>query len=143
FTTTERISFKPAHLNKEYARASTPDNTMFYGVPVDENSYDEDGRFTGLDYSRITGGCEINELLKNPHIDAGEAIIIVGMWRVKEELNLVTVFNPEKDYGVDYINKVKNHLKTELEKNENPILKEKGLDYYRTLGYEFGKDVDV
>ena len=30
----DRLSYKPAHLNKTYGRASTTNNTMFYGISV-------------------------------------------------------------------------------------------------------------
>lgn len=36
-TNLKRLSYKPAFMNKSYARASTPYNTMFYAISANSN----------------------------------------------------------------------------------------------------------
>jgi hypothetical protein len=135
FTTVERLSFCPPEFNKDFLRASTPDNTMFYGSVLKDYYTPDD-----VGYARMTACCETSDLLRDNTIPEGERIMTLGTWRVKEPLVLATIFDPTKTYPVDYLNEVKDaYIKTL--NDLNPELKEKGLEYLNFLASEFSKDV--
>jgi len=68
-TTKDSVSYKPAHLNTTFQRASTPNNTMFYGCVVPEKI-----GFGEPDTSRVTAIFEVSDLIRN---DAdGEEIVL-------------------------------------------------------------------
>src|SRR6056297_2397844 len=53
FNTKSRLSYVPPENNKEYQRASTPENTMFYGSVLKDNFTMDDHSYT-----RLTACCE-------------------------------------------------------------------------------------
>jgi hypothetical protein len=134
FTTVKRMSYAPPEHNIDYLRASTPDHTMFYGsVLKDLYTVDDVG------HTRITACCETSELLRNNEIPEGERVITLGTWQVQETISLATIFDPTKDYTIDYLNEIKQEYLASI--NNHPELKEKGLEYLQFLANEFSKDV--
>ncbi|WP_308130820.1 hypothetical protein [uncultured Flavobacterium sp.] len=73
FSTVSRLSYCPPEYNKNFLRASTPDNTMFYGSVVKDNPTAEE-----VNHARITACCETSELLRDNEIPEGERIITIG-----------------------------------------------------------------
>ena len=134
FTTVSRLSFCPPEYNKNLLRASTPDNTMFYGSVVKDNPTDEE-----YNYARITACCETSELLRDNEIPDGERVLTIGTWRVKGKLQVGTIFDPNKKYEIEYLENIKNAYIDFLE--HFPDLKEKGLAYLAYLANEYSKDV--
>lgn len=98
FISKARISYKPKHLNGNYQRASIPNETMFYGSVL---FLDEDK----IEYERIIGAYEACELLRDDL--EGESLITFGKWEVIEDLPLVTIIDPYKDYSSKYLNGLK------------------------------------
>jgi len=134
FTDVSRLSYAPAKYNKNYLRASTPNNTMFYGsVLKDDYTIDDHS------YTRITACCETSDLLRDNSIPNGERIMTIGTWEVQEAINLATIFDPTLDYDIAYLNEIKNDYLISIE--QNPSLKEKGFAYLKFLASEFSKDV--
>lgn len=134
FSTVDRMSYSPPEYNKDFLRASTPDNTMFYGsVLKDKYTFDD------VAYARMVACCETSELLRDNTITEGERIMTLGVWQVKEPISLATIFDPSKDYKVDYLNDVRDAYLENI--NQHPELKEKGLAYLEFLAAEFSKDV--
>lgn len=94
------IGYKPAEFNKTYQRASTPYNTMFYGSTVSENATEKE-----LQMARIIGVFEAVPFIKDPHSE-GEQIITYSKWRVKKEIQLVSIvhhkeFKRENSYAAE------------------------------------------
>ncbi|MGL2993372.1 hypothetical protein [Flavobacterium sp. TSSA_36] len=136
FSTVKRMSYAPKEFNNEYLRASTPDHTMFYGsVLKDSYTIDDVG------YTRMTACCETSELLRDNTIPEGERIVTLGTWQVQEPITLATIFDPTKEYTIDYLNEIKKDYIDSIERN--PELKEKGLAYLQFLATEFSKDVKL
>jgi hypothetical protein len=135
FSTVSRISYNPTENNNSYQRASTPDNTMFYGFVVPEKvSYKE------IDRARITGVFEVAEVLRDKNIVHGENRLTFGKWHIKDQISLTTIFDPTLDYEIDYLNEVKeNYLKTI--KSAPPEIQEKSIRYLKYLASEFSKEV--
>ena len=135
FYQVSRMSFKPAHLNTNYQRASTPENTMFYGsVLKDQYTHDD------VAYARITACCEVSDLLRDNTILEGERIMTLGTWRLKNYITCATIFDPSKTYTIDFLNEVKDAYIAKLESAPKE-LREKGYAYLEFLASEFSKDV--
>lgn len=134
FNTRCRLSYAPPEYNKNYLRASTPENTMFYGSVLKDNYTIDDHSYT-----RITACCETSELLRDNSIDKGERHMIIGTWEVQDTINLATIFDPTKDYDIDYLQDIKNEYILYLKMH--PLLESKGIEYLKFLAEEFSKDV--
>jgi len=134
FNTRCRLSYAPMEYNTKYLRASTPENTMFYGSVLKDNYTIDDHCHT-----RITACSETSELLRDNAIAEGERLMIIGTWEVQDLITLATVFDPTKDYDIDYLQKIKNDYLISLK--QNPELETKGIEYLKFLAKEFSKDV--
>lgn len=82
FDKVSRISYKPKGMNKKYHRASVPNDTMFYGIFIEDLDKNNE--------SLLSAGFEAVELLRENKI--GEEIITVSVWRVEKPLVLFSVF---------------------------------------------------
>lgn len=134
FNTRCRLSYAPVEYNTNYLRASTPENTMFYGSVLKDNyTIDDHG------YTRITACCETSDLLRDNSIANGERLMIIGTWEVQDFITLATIFDPTKEYDIDYLQEIKNRYLTLLK--QNPRLETKGIEYLKFLAKEFSKDV--
>lgn len=129
-----RLSYAPVEYNTNYLRASTPENTMFYGSVLKDNYTLDDHSYT-----RITACCETSELLRDHTIATGERLMIIGTWEVQDFMTLATIFDPTKEYEIDYLKEIKNSYRTLLK--QNPELETKGIEYLKFLAEEFSKDV--
>lgn len=134
FNTRCRLSYAPSEFNTNFLRASTPENTMFYGSVLKDNfTIDEHG------YTRITACCETSDLLRDNTIAKGERLMIIGTWEVQDLITLATIFDPTKEYTIDYLQEIKNSYLSFLK--QNPKLETKAIEYLKFLAKEFSKDV--
>ncbi|WP_319229526.1 hypothetical protein [Draconibacterium orientale] len=132
FNSKSRISFKPAAYNTTYQRASTPETTMFYAsvIPEGELSTSE------IEYSRIIGAWETVDVLREN--SDGERLITFGQWQIQEQVSVMTIFDPNLDYQVKYINEVRDfYNKQRLPEDLNQIRN----DVLGYLAFEFSKVV--
>ncbi len=90
FTKKAELSYKPQHLNKTYQRASTPNETMFYGsmLAVGDNSKDLN--------ARIVGALEGLPWLRD-NKTKGVQKVTFSLWEVVEDIDLIAVVH-HKDY---------------------------------------------
>jgi len=133
FNSKKRISYKPVELNTDFLRASTPGNTMFYAsvVPEDELSQDE------IKYGRIIGASEVVDLLREDK--DGERLVTFGKWEVQNTISVMTIFDPNKDYNVNYINKVRDFYNHQNLSTSDVKKRDEVLSF---LAEEFSKKVD-
>src|SRR5690606_39182908 len=87
--------------NKNYLRASTPKNTMFYGSVISEELEGEEKK-----YARIVGAAEVSSLVRNSDVIEGWSRITFGKWQVVENISLATIIDPTKKYEQPYLNKL-------------------------------------
>jgi hypothetical protein len=88
------VNYVPADCNKEYQRASTPDQNMFYGSVLPEELSPEE-----VKSERITTACETSELWnKKPKFIKTE-VLTFSSWIVKEDIPLVAVIDPNNPQG--------------------------------------------
>ena len=99
FRSRAELSYKPASANKTYQRASTPDQTMFYGAVIPENLPDEEKV-----NARIVASLETSYLLRTPGLD-GEQLMNYSRWVVTKDIPLLAIC-----YHRDFVTK-SNHTK--------------------------------
>lgn len=134
FNTRCRLSYCPSEYNTNFQRASTPNNTMFYGSVLKDKYTKEDHTNT-----RITACCETSELIRDDTIPSGEGLMIIGTWEVQDLITVSTIIDPTKEYEIDYFQEIKNDYLKHLKKT--PEFEAKGYEYLKFLANEFSKDV--
>lgn len=91
-TSTDRLSYKPAHLNTSYLRASTPNNTMFYGISAHDAT-------NGL----IGALGEVCECLRDSNAEEKHYKVIISEWKLKCDINTVVISDINGDNRCDEI----------------------------------------
>ncbi len=91
FTRESEISFKPQEYNKTYQRASSPNNTMFYGCVVPEKVGQGE-----IENARITAIFEASNLYRNS-VDKGIEKLTFSRWIVTKDIPLVAIVH-HKDF---------------------------------------------
>lgn len=135
FNTREANQYPPPESNTKFRRASSPNNTMFYGAEVPDEVNDSNNTL-----ARCVATAEVSELL-NPKnmISEGEEKITYSTWVVKEDITLIAMC-----YKKDFIT---NSPKTaELYKLYQSFLRSFPKDFVddsmlvtEYLAHEFGK----
>lgn len=128
------LSFLPSDKNKEYKRASTPTNTMFYGAILAEDI--KEGEITD---NRIAGCFECVDFLRDltKKIER-EKKVTFGTWIVTKDIPLIAIV-----FDKDLVNK--SSYFTEMSEgftrfiSEYPDLKDKSEKIYNYLASEFSK----
>lgn len=115
FSEIKRISINP-NPSKKYGRASTPYNSIFYGLIYKKNTPE---KFKIL--NRIGCSCEIVDLLRNNK--QGKALVTFSKWKVVQQLNVVAIIDPFKKYE----DKTLNNLQQFMTKNFNITLDQKKI----------------
>jgi hypothetical protein len=129
FTTRGSLSFKPQVYNKTYQRASTPDQTMFYGSLSDHR--------TDVLPNRMTSTLEGLSWLRDP-LSVGKQKVTYSKWIIKEDLALLPViFNPQ--YAGNH--HVSSRLAETIDfiKRANPEFAFDILLFYEFVASEFAK----
>jgi len=135
FNTVSRISFKPEKYNHNYLRASTPNNTMFYGSVISYSDDEQEKR-----NARIVGASEVSTLMRSGEIIEGFSRITFGKWKVTEQISLATIIDPSKEYEKPYLIELKNKYNSFL--NEVPEeVKVNTVKWLQYFSQEFGKRV--
>lgn len=86
FESVEQLSYKPAHLNSQYQRASIPGETMFYACPFTHSRTFESGIF----YPRLTSLIEIRSLISEVDRD-GIQRVTISRWDTTQEIRLFAI----------------------------------------------------
>ena len=122
------LSYVPSKYNKAYKRASSPSNTMFYGI-------------SGNNYVDSIKGCllETCDCFRNLNSPHKNYKVAIGLWETKEDLNLVQIINVDgynKSKAFDNINEFNDIL--------NPLCKDKDdiINFWRLINNQFTKKVN-
>lgn len=94
FTTRTELSYKPQQFNTTFQRASTPNQTMFYGAPIPD-----DVKPGEIDNARLIASCEASSLLRNKG-EEGEQTITFSKWVVTQDIPLIAMC-----YHKDFVEK--------------------------------------
>lgn len=85
FTTRAQLSYKDPQYNKTYQRASTPQQTMFYGGAVHE-----DLQVNELDNARVIASLETSYLLRDMGQE-GEQTVTFSKWKVTKDIHMAAI----------------------------------------------------
>lgn len=86
FNKVSELSYKPEKFNTTYQRASTPNNTMFYGCVYPDDSKKEEGH----SLARQTAIYEVSELYRKD-IKSGEEKFTFSNWEVVKDIPLIAI----------------------------------------------------
>ena len=136
FKNISELSFKPQEFNTTYQRASTPDNTMFYGSIVPEilgKNEPDTARFTTL--------LELSDFVRDTET-VGMQKITFSVWEVVEDLHLVSLIHHKNfDRPTDLSKQLQQDFLTFIE--EYPELKKSSIETTQFIGEQFAKPVAV
>lgn len=132
FNSKNRISYKPAQYNDTFQRASTPKTTMFYASVIPEKDLTDEE----IKYARITGAYETVDLLRE-NIN-GERIVTFGKWQAQGLISVTTIFDPNIDYKINYINTVRDFYKEQKLSEKEIFQRDEVLIF---LAGEFSKKI--
>lgn len=124
----KRLSYVPSEYNKTYKRASTPNNTMFYGI-------------SGNSQLESILGCfsEVCDCFRIPNPRYKHYNVVVGLWETTKDLVLPQIIN------VDGRNKSDAFDNTNDFFDSLQIMGDRSLDiigFWRFMNTEFTKIVD-
>jgi hypothetical protein len=86
FNTRSALSYVPAQYNTSFQRASTPDQTMFYGSVVPENLDREE-----LKTARFAALLEGSPFMRRPNQVDGEILVTFSKWIVTDDIPLIAL----------------------------------------------------
>lgn len=133
------LSFKPEQYNNTYQRASTPNQTMFYGALIPEDARDNNDD-TIINDERIIGAFEVVDFLRNLQIKEGEKVISYGVWRVNSIISTLSVIHSNIEIlKVNWLKTIATEFYNELE--NLPEFREKTPIVQDFLANEFSKHV--
>lgn len=123
-----RLSYKPAHLNNTFARASTPSHTMFYGISAT---------------NRLNALCsclmEICPCLRDSHSKQDHYMIVLSKWILKKDFILASIVDIDGNNKSDALKEFQHDeylAAISLLPNRNEV-----IDFWRMINREFTKRV--
>lgn len=132
FNTVSELSYKPANCNTTFQRASTPNETMFYGCVIPEKKSKEE-----FNNAMVTATLESSNLCRKD-IENGAERITFSRWCVTEDIPLIAiVYNKNFIIKSPHTNELYSEYKTFLEKNPKKFVSNNILCKY--LADEFAK----
>ncbi len=122
----KRLSYKPASLNKTYQRASTPFNTMFYGIVCNTNK-------------NAVVGClgETCDCLRNIDSPNKHYKVVVSEWILKKDVALVQMISVKGDNKSEVFNNQKEIIK--LIRENNAQNEQENIEFLEFMSNEFKK----
>jgi len=105
--------YLPEKSKRKFQRASTPDNTMFYGCIVPD--------WYSLEGTRAVTSMECSGLIRNEGIKSGCEKISFGRWKVKSDIKLVAIVqNPGYNKSDNpYIKELNSHFEDMVKKDSS------------------------
>lgn len=134
FTQRSQLSFKPAHINTTYQRASTPDQTMFYASLLPERT--EPGE---LEMLRLIGFAETMRHIADKTICAYEKITY-GKYEVVDQINLLAIIHKNDYYQAsNYTRELVNAYEGFIRSAPKEFI-ERSLKFSEYISDEFSKE---
>ncbi|MFT4170415.1 MAG: hypothetical protein QM653_14955 [Dysgonomonas sp.] len=131
-----RLSYCPASKNKSFQRASTPMQTMFYGVlgDVDDKLFDLNGEMLALQ--------EACSFFKYAPAEDGVYRVAVSKWRVVNTISLLTLMQPETTNKSKRLNDMVSGLLDFIKENKDSFEEEDAIAFHKFMCNEFTKPVE-
>lgn len=133
FSKISDLSYVRSEANKSFKRASSPDNTMFYGSVLPEGVESES--YADV---RVVGAFECTPFLRNTSLD-GEQELAYGKWIVTEDIPLLAIVQ-HKDFlaKTEYIEGMNEGFQEFIK--ANPEQEEKTVKVLEYLASDFAKE---
>lgn len=132
YLTRASLCYKPQEYNKSYQRASTPNQTMFYGSIIPETL--EHGE---IDNERLIVAREASAWIRNDD-SCGTKHITFSKWEVLEDIKLIAILHKKEFSEVNTLTKkMIDEFNVFIEKH--PGEKEKSMALSSYFASEFGK----
>lgn len=122
----KRLSYKPASINNTYQRASTPFNTMFYGIVSNT-------------YTSAVAGClgETCDCLRNIDAPNKHYKVVISEWRLKNDVALVQMISVK---GINRSSVFSNQKEIiEVIKENNTQNEPENVEFLEFMSNEFKK----
>lgn len=134
FSQDNELSFVPPNSNKTYQRASTPNQTMFYGCIQPNDNYPP---------ARVTAMLESSNWLRQKDMTSiGKQKITYGKWEIDKDLHLLPVFLPQEILNTSYNNYLNDtYSKCLLEQQLSKEFIEESKLLMNFLGEEFRRKI--
>lgn len=132
----KRLSYCPAEKNKTFQRASTPKQTMFYGVVgnILENSHPINCEMLAMQES-----CSL--FRDSPVVD-GIYRVVVSKWRVLDTISLLTLMNPDTTNKSRRLNEMVQDLLAYIKKNTDKFSEEDAIAFQKFMCNQFTQSVN-
>jgi uncharacterized protein YktA (UPF0223 family) len=137
FNLKSQLSFKPQEYNKTYQRASTPEQTMFYGCVLPEKM--EAGE---LYNERVIGIFESTRWLRD-NTTSGYQRITFGKWIVEEDIKLAAIMHNKSYYDASVYTKELVDAYKEFVNSYPSEFVEKCIKIQDFLASEFSKEINL
>ena len=137
FRHNKELSFKPQQYNTTYQRASTPNQTMFYGTFLPDRIETSE-----LNNARVVGVFEAMPWLRDEN-SSGYKKITFGRWYVQEDINFIAIMHKDTFYQESNYTRELVDAYNDFIDQEDKEMVEKSLNYQRFLADEFSKDIEV
>ena len=136
FNHKSQLSFKPQQYNKTYQRASTPDNTMFYGCVLPEKIGDGE-----LDNERLISMFEASSWLRDKD-SSGYQKLTFSRWEVQEDITLTAIMHNESYYDASIYTKELVDAYSKFIKAYPKDFADRSLTVQDFLANQFSKEID-
>lgn len=132
----KRLSYCPAKKNKTFQRASTPQQTMFYGTigNLAEESYQMNCEMLAMQES-----CPLFRDL--PIVD-GIYRVAVSKWRVLDTISLITLMNPDDTNKSKRLNEMVQDLLVYIKANVDKFSEEDVVYFQKFMCEQFTRSVN-
>jgi hypothetical protein len=132
FTTKDQLSYRPQIYNLDFQRASTPNQTMFYGCIHPSYLGKDDNNSPRL------GACfEASDTFRNNRFIANEKITF-SRWEVKSDINLMIIIPAVRNQNVDsFMTFMNSELDKVLQKDPELAQRTRLINHY--FSQEFSK----
>lgn len=126
----KRLSYKPAYLNKTYQRASTPFNTMFYGIVSNT-------------YLNAVMGClgETCDCLRNTNVPNKHYKVVISEWKLKKDVALVQMISIKGINKSKVFNNQEEIIK--LIRKNNAQNEQENIEFLEFMSREFKKKMST
>lgn len=132
----KRLSYCPAKKNKTFQRASTPKQTMFYGVigNLEEKLHQENCEMLAMQES-----CS---LFRDSTVADGIYRVAVSKWRILDTISFLTLMNPDSTNKSKRLNEMVQDLLTYIKANTDKFSEEDAIAFQKFMCNQFIKPVN-
>ena len=131
----KRLSYCPAKKNKTFQRASTPKQTMFYGVI---GNLEEELHQKNCEMLAMQESCS---LFRDSSITDGIYRVAVSKWRILDTISFLTLMNPDSTNKSKRLNEMVQDLLAYIKANTDKFSEEDAIAFQKFMCNQFIRPV--